>query len=397
MATSLYHDTDQQPAERQKGGTRRGLAIRLVVVALLLGLLGGGLWYFNEFRKQAIADFFAGNVPPPTAVAAVPAATGPMPQYLASIGTVAAIRQVGVAPEVAGQVVKILFEPGAQVEAGQVLLQLNDAPERADLASYQAQARLAEANLARTRSLATRDFSTQATLDQNQALLDQARANIARTEALIAQKQVRAPFGGRLGIRQVELGQYVGPGTEIVSLTDLDTLYLNFTVAEQARGQVELGQSVQLTTDAYPDRSFEAKLTTIEPQVDPGTRAIKLQATLDNPDQLLLPGMFANTRIVLPPRPEVVTVPETAVSHTLYGDSVFVVQPAGDKDGQPQHKAVQTFVRAGEVMDGRIAIIEGLQPGDLVVASGVLKLQDDAPVRLVTDTALQIPAEPPVQ
>jgi multidrug efflux system membrane fusion protein len=397
MATTYYDEAH----ERQKAGpraTRRGLAIRLVVITLLLGLLGFGLWYFNEMRRQGTAAFFAGNVPPPTPVAAVPAQSGPLPQFLGGIGTVMAIRQVDVSPEVEGRVVEILFEPGAAVSQGQPLVQLNDAPEQADLASFRAQVALAEANVQRTQRLARSDFATQATLDQNQALLEQARAGIARSEALIAQKLIKAPFAGQLGIRQVELGQHVEPETELVTLTDLDRLYVNFTVPEQARAAVRTGQPVEITVDAYPGRTFEARLTTIEPQVDPATRTIKLQATMANPGRLLLPGMFANARIVLPPQPDVVTVPETAVTHTLYGDSVFVVRQEGaDKDGKPVQKAVQTFVRTGEVVNGRVAILEGVAAGDLIVESGQLKLQSGAPVRVVAESALKVPAQPPVE
>jgi multidrug efflux system membrane fusion protein len=397
MATTYYDEAH----ERQKAGpraTRRGLAIRLVVITLLLGLLGFGLWYFNEMRRQGTAAFFAGNVPPPTPVAAVPAQSGPLPQFLGGIGTVMAIRQVDVSPEVEGRVVEILFEPGAAVSQGQPLVQLNDAPEQADLASFRAQVALAEANVQRTQRLARSDFATQATLDQNQALLEQARAGIARSEALIAQKLIKAPFAGQLGIRQVELGQHVEPETELVTLTDLDRLYVNFTVPEQARAAVRTGQPVEITVDAYPGRTFEARLTTVEPQIDPATRTIKLQATMANPVGLLLPGMFANARIVLPPQPDVVTVPETAVTHTLYGDSVFVVRQEGaDKDGKPVQKAVQTFVRTGEVVNGRVAILEGVAAGDLIVESGQLKLQSGAPVRVVAESALKVPAQPPVE
>jgi multidrug efflux system membrane fusion protein len=152
-----------------------------------------------------------------------------------------------------------------------------------------------------------------------------------------------------------------------------------------------------VTADAFPGRTFDATLATIEPQVDPNTRAIKLQATLDNPEHLLLPGMFANARVVLPAKAGVVTVPETAVAHTLYGDSVFVVREEGSgQDGKPQTKAVQTFVHTGEAADGRVAVLDGLKPGDLVVSSGTLKLQNGAPVRVAADEALAKPAKPPV-
>lgn len=379
-------------------GTRRGLVLRLVLVVLLIALVGGGLWFFNEFKKQAIAEFFAGNVPPPTVVTAIGAESRPMPRALAGIGTLTAINQVRVTAETAGRVVEVMFEAGSEVRAGAALVQLNDAPELAELASYQAQAQLAEANLQRTRELATQEFSSKAALDQNQAQLEQARAEIKRVEAMIAQKMVRAPFDGRLGIREVEIGQYVSPGAELVTLTDLSRLYVDLTVAEQQRQLLTPGLPVEITTDAMPDRVFKGELTTIEPQVDPATRAIKVQATLDNPEELLLPGMFANARIILPDGPEVVMLPETAIAHTLYGESVFIVR-AGEAgmDGEPQQKVEQVFVRTGEAVDGQVAVLEGVAPGDLVVSAGQFKLQNEAPVRVTTDTALETPAALPNQ
>jgi multidrug efflux system membrane fusion protein len=398
MAATLYENARERPQGGARRGSRAGHIVRVLIVVVLVGVLGFGLWWFNNARRHGIADFFAHNVPPPAAVTAVPVEVGPLGQYLGGIGTVVAVRQVNVAPEVAGRVVGIGFEPGSVVKAGDPLVQINDEPERADLANYQAQQRLAEANLARTQTLATQSYATKATLDQNAALLDEAKAWIVRTQAVIAQKQIKAPFAGQLGMRQVNLGQYVSVGTALVTLTDLDKLYVNFTVPEQARGRVQVGQTVEVTADAFPGRTFTATLTTIEPQVDPNTRAIKLQATLDNPEHHLLPGMFANARVVLPAKPEVVTVPETAVAHTLYGDSVFVVREEGQgQDGKPQTKAVQTFVHTGEVADGRVAILDGLKPGDLVVSSGNLKLQNGSPVRVAADEALAKPARPPVE
>lgn len=393
MAATTYEDVNKPSRDTGRRPTRVGLIVRLLVVALIVAGLGYGLWFFNTMRNQGIAAFFASNVPPPTTVAAAPAAVGPLPQYLAGIGSTAAIRQVNISPEIEGRVVDILFEPGAVAKRGDPLVQLNDAPERADLANYQAQLKLAEANLRRTQRLANRDFATQATLDQNTAMLEQARAGIAKTEAMIAQKLVLAPFDGELGIREVEFGQHVEPGTNLVTLTDIDRLYVNFTVPEQTRASISVGQTVEVAVDAYPGQSFEARLTTLEPQIDPGTRTIRLQAKMDNSDRRLLPGMFANARIVLPPQPEVVTVAETAVARTLYGDSVFVVREEGtDGEGKPVQKAVQTFVRTGEVGDGRIAILDGVRPGELVVSSGALKLQSGMPVRVTDGEPLPVTA-----
>lgn len=377
--------------------TRTRLVVGLVLMLLLLGLLGGGLWGFNHMREQGIAAYFAGMVPPPTPVSAVKAEQGPMARWLEGIGTLAAVHQVMVSAEVEGRVTAISFEPGAEVKQGQLLVQLNDAPERAQIATYEAQQRLAQSNLERANTLVKRDFGTRASVDQYQAELDQAEAGILQSEAIVAQKQIEAPFAGKLGIRQVELGQHVSPGTTLVTLTALDDLYVNFTLPEQTQGQLTLGAPVEIRVDAWPGRVFQARLTTVEPQVDPATRTIRLQATLPNPDGLLVPGMFANARLVLPPTPDVVTVPETAVTQTLYGDSVFVVKEEPGPDGKPVQKAVQTFVKTGPVHDGRIAILEGVAAGDQVVASGQLKLQSGAPVQITANSALTLPAQPPVQ
>jgi membrane fusion protein, multidrug efflux system len=233
MATTMLEGRSElrpERAERRSAPTRRRTVAWFAAVALLLALVGGGLYGFDRFRQQAIADFFASQTPPPTPVAAAPAEAGPMPRYLDGIGTLTAVREVMIAPEVAGRVVGIRFDAGASVQRGDPLVQLNDAPERAERASFEARERLAQANLERTSRLIRRDFATQATLDENQALLEEARAGIAQMQAIIDQKLIKAPFDGELGIRRVELGQYVGPGTTLVTLTDLDRLYANFTL-----------------------------------------------------------------------------------------------------------------------------------------------------------------------
>src|SRR5262249_36764969 len=287
----------------------------------------------------------------------------------------------------------VFFEAGSTVRGGDPLVQLNDAPDQADLLDFRSQAKLASLNLERSKQLMGKHFTPQATVDENQSLLERANANIAKTQAVIAQKLTHAPFDGVLGIRQVEAGQYVNPGGAVVTLTDLANLYVNFTLPEQSRAQIGVDQTVQVAVDAYPDRSFEAKITAIEPQVSADTRTIKAQATMSNPHHLLLPAMFANGRVVLPPEQNIVTVPQTAIDYTLYGDSVFVLTPngAGD-DGKPILKATRTFVRTGERFANRVAILEGLKPGDLVAASGQLKLINGASVTVTASEALTPPA-----
>lgn len=366
-----------------------------IIVGTLLGLLVGGLVWFNYFRGQMIKQFFANNKPPPTLVSVAEAKSEVVPNLLTAVGGLAAVHQVDVTADVNGRVTEIKFEPGTHVEAGMPLVQLFDAPEQGDLANYKAQATVAQLSLDRAKQLAARQFGPQATVDQAQAAYDQAQAGIAKTEALISQKLVRAPFSGELGVRKVEVGQYLTAGTPIVSLTDLSELWANFTVTEKDSGSLKVGQTVRLKVDAYPGRIFEGKITTIEPQIAADTRNIRVQATIANPEKILKPGMFVTTTVVLPDKPAVVTVPETAVDYTLYGDSVFVITEKKEADGKTSLSAVRTFVQTGNRVDGRAEIIKGLKPGDKVVAVGQLKLQSGAAVAISTDPAPQIPAQPP--
>src|SRR4029077_12938132 len=211
----------------------------------------------------------------------------------------------------------------------------------------------------------------------------------------IAQKQVRAPFDGELGVRMVEVGQFLNAGTTIVSLTDLSGLYANFTVTEKGSAQLKVGQVVRIAVDAYPGRSFEGKITTIEPQIATDTRNIRVQATIANPDRILKPGMFTTTTVVLPDKPAVVTVPETAVDYTLYGDSVYLITEKKADDGKSSLTVTRTFVQTGNRISGRAEILKGLKPGDRVVAVGQNKLQPGAAVAISTDPVPPIPAQPP--
>ena len=366
-----------------------------IIVGLLLGVVVGGLVWFNYFRAKMIAQFFANNKPPPTSVSIAVAKTEVVPNLLTAVGGLAAVHQVNVTSDVSGRITDILFKPGAHVKADAPLVQLFDGPEQGDLASFKAQAVGAQAALDRAKQLASRQFGPQSTVDATQATYDQAMAGIAKTEALISQKLVRAPFEGELGVRMVEVGQFLNAGTTIVSLTDLSELYANFTVTEKDSGELKVGQVVRITVDAYPGRTFQGKITTIEPQIMADTRNIKVQATIANPDHILKPGMFATTTVVLPDKPPVTTVPETAVDYTLYGDSVFLLTEKKEADGKTSLTAVRTFVQAGNRIDGRAEIVKGLKEGDRVVAVGQLKLQSGAAVAISTDPPPPIPANPP--
>ena len=375
-----------------KRSARSGLWF--VVVAALLAVLVGLLVWFNYFKGQMIKGFIDANKSKLVSVSVAEAKSEVVPNLLTAVGELAAVHQVNVTADVNARVTEIKFEPGTHVKAGTPLVQLFDAPEQGDLANFKAQATVAQLSLDRATQLASRQFGPQATVDQAQAAFDQAQAGIAKTEALISQKLVRAPFDGDLGVRKVELGQFLTAGTPIVSLTDLSELWANFTVTEKDSAQLKVGQVVRLKVDAYPGRVFEGKVTTIEPQIASDTRNIRVQATISNPEKILKPGMFVTTTVVLPDKPPVTTVPETAVDYTLYGDAVFLINEKTE-DGKTSFSVERTFVQAGDRVGGRAEILKGVKPGDKVVAVGQLKLQSGAAVSISPDPAPAIPAQPP--
>jgi multidrug efflux system membrane fusion protein len=366
-----------------------------IIVGLVLALLVGGLVWFNSFRGKMIAQFFANNRPPPAPVTAVEAKSEVIPNLLTAVGDLAAVHQVNVTSDVSGRIIDIMFTAGATVKAGSPLVQLFDAPDQGDLASFKAQAIGAQLALDRAKQLASRQFGPQSTADAAQATYDQANAGIAKTEAIISQKLVRAPFDGELGVRHVEVGQYLTAGTQIVSLTDLSVLYANFTVTEKDSAALKVGQTVRVLVDAYRGRNFEGKINAIEPQIATDTRNIRVQATIENPDHILKPGMFTTTTVVLPDKPAVVTVPETAVDYTLYGDAVFVITEKKADDGKTSLVVVRTFVVTGNRVNGRVEILSGVKPGDRVVSVGQIKLQSGAAVSISADPSPPIPANPP--
>ena len=391
--------TESNLSGRPIGDKSHGRPVRMVrwfiIVGSLLALLVGALVGFNAFRSHMIAQFFANNKPPPASVTIAEARSEVIPNLLTAVGDLAAVHQVNVTSDVSGRITDIMFTPGDQVKAGSPLVQLFDGPEQGDLASFKAQATGAQLALDRAKQLASRQFGPQSTVDAAQATFDQANAGIAKTEAIISQKLVRAPFDGELGVRHVEVGQFLTAGAQIVTLTDLSMLYANFTVPEKGSAALEVGQTVRIAVDAYPGRTFEGKITTIEPQISTDTRNIRVQATIANPDHILKPGMFATTTVVLPDKPPVVTVPETAVDYTLYGDSVFLIKEKKEDDGKTSLTAVRTFVQTGNRVGGRAEILQGVKAGDRVVAVGQLKLQSGAAVAISTDPMPPIPAKPP--
>jgi membrane fusion protein (multidrug efflux system) len=372
---------------------------RFVVAAvfLLVVAICGGLVWFNFFRDKMIGEFFAGMQPPPQTISATEVAAKTWTPGIVAIGTTRAVNGVELAVQVGGLVEEIRFKANDHVKTGQVLVQLDDDVLRADLADAQASIAVNQATLDRSQQLRQRGYDSQASYDQAVAAVGAARSKMARTEAIINQKAVKAPFAGVIGIPRIDPGQYLEPGTVVATLQDLDAMRVDFTVPEQFLDDIKPGQTVRfgLTENDLP---YVGKITGIDPRVDPQTRLVAVQALLDNnKDNPLLPGRFMQVRIELPAEPNVVTVPQTAVITSLYGDYVFTVEK-DDKVQPPREVARQVFVKVGRRDRGQIEIASGLQPGQTVVISGQNKLQGGSTVKIDNSANLnQIAAGEPVR
>jgi len=300
---------------------------------------------------------------------------------LTAVGSVTAVQGVELRAELAGTVREINFQSGGTAAKGQVLLRLDTSTEDAQLRSAEAQAELARLNLARANDLRAQGVISQSDFDAAVASSHDTAGQVEAIQATIAKKTIRAPFSGRLGIRSVNLGQYVHDGDAIVSLHSLDPVYVDFTFPEQQLSQIQRAMAVRVETDATPGRVFTGKVTALNPEINVSTRTIKVQATVPNGDDVLRPGMFARVQLVLPESQPLLVIPATAVLHAPYGDSVFVVDDVKDeKSGKTVKQAQMTTVRLGETRGDFIAVTGGLKPGQLVATSGVFKLRNGSPV-----------------
>jgi membrane fusion protein (multidrug efflux system) len=325
--------------------------------------------------------------PPAEAVTSAPVQVSEWQPSHPATGSVVAVHGVTLGAELPGTVREVAFDSGAWVKQGAVLVRLDTSSEEAALVGARADATLARLALERARSLRQSDVNSQADLDGAEARAAQAGAAVAGLEASIAKKTIRAPFAGRIAIRQVEVGQVVTPGTPVASLQSVDPTYVDFWLPQQALASVQVGQQVRLTTDTYPGSTWEGKLTTINPEIDAATRNVRLRATLPNADGRLKPGMFANVEVISAERQPVLLVPATAAVYAPYGDSVFVLEPLAEAGKPPRTVARQRFVRLGERRGDLVAVVSGLKGGEAVVSSGAFKLRNGAVVEVHPDTA----------
>jgi len=399
---------------------------RFLIAAVIVGLFLAGVGYFNlVFKPKMIGEFMAKQVPPPVTVTTETAKTESWIERIYAIGTLVAIEGVDVAPQVAGIVTDYFFESGQDVDKGAKLVKLDTSVEEAELADNKATLTQTKLDFDRQTDLVRKGAVSQAVLDQSIAKRDSALAEVQRIEAVIAQKNISAPFAGRLGLRYVEKGQYVPAGQRLVWLQSLDPIWVDFPVPEAVVGKFGIGSKLELKADAFPDRTFKGDVGAFDARLNQDSRTLMVRATVPNPDRSLMPGMFANVAVLAGGAKEVVTVPRTAVTYGLYGDSVWVVKPgapepaatstptaatepvasavaadtppAGAAPAEPKLTVERRFVRVGSAQGDRVAIVEGVKAGEEVVTSGQLKLQPGATIKIDNSGALKPPAELPKQ
>lgn len=367
---------------------RRPMLYMLAATALFFGALFG----WKAFIGAQIQASMASMRPPPVTVSATTATTESWTPTIAAVGSLRASRGVDVTAQVAGQIISLDFESGDVVAAGELLARQYAADEEAQLAGLTADRRLAEINLRRAHELAEQKLIAAFDVDTRETDLERARATEEELRLKIRQKSIRAPFAGRLGIRRVDLGQYINPGDPIVRLEALDQILVDFPVPQQQLGRLRLGQPVSVAVDAWPEQRFRGRILAIEPQVERDTRNIRVRAQMDNPDGKLVPGMFARIDIELPALTQVVTLPHAAVTHSPYGDSVFVVTEQAGEDGQRGLVVADTLVVTGDTRGDQIAITSGLEAGALVVTAGQQKLRNGAQV--IIDNSVPVSNDP---
>jgi membrane fusion protein (multidrug efflux system) len=349
------------------------LIVAVIIVLVVFAALAGVKTM--QIRKMIAAG--QAFVPPPEAVSSVVAREEPWQGTLAAIGNVAAVQGVNVTPELPGMVREIAFESGAVVAQGDLLVRLDTSSEEAELRAIEAQVELARLNAERARKLRADSTVSQADLDLAEATLKQTQASADTIQAAIAKKTIRAPFGGRLGIRVVNLGEYLDTGKPIVSLQSLTPIHVDFSLPQQELSRLKTGLRVHLRTDAYPNQKFEGTLTAINPDLDETTRSVRLQAMFDNAEQLLRPGMFARIEVLLPEEQRMLVIPATAVLSAPFGDSVFVIEEkAAGTNNAPGLVVRQQFIRTGGSRGDFVSVETGLKAGEKVVGAGVFKLRN---------------------
>lgn len=361
---------------------------RFLLAALILVVIFGGTfaWYGMRvsFKKRFMAQFQA----PAVAVSTTTAAEKTWNPTLKAVGTLIAVNSINVNSEVNGQVMRIFFQSGYFVKKGDPLLQLNDAVDQQTLKNNIAQLNLDAVNYKRQVKLYKTRSTAKSAVDEAQANMLKSQAQVTTAQVMLDKKKIKAPFSGKLGIRQVNIGQYVKPGEALVPLQSLNPLYVDFTLPEQDLRLLHNGQKVTLRTDAYAKEIFAGKILAINSEINVVTRSISVRAVIPNDPARLYPGLFADVSVILPQKEKVITVPQTAVTYSLHGDSIYVVTTRKDKKGKTNRVAIQNFVTVGAHKGGVVAIKKGIKAGDVIVTSGQLKLHSGT--RVIINNAIKL-------
>jgi membrane fusion protein (multidrug efflux system) len=371
-----------KPVERQPSLKRR-----LIIMLLLVGILLGGLVAFNQFKANAIKSYMASQTEPAQTVTATVAEVTAWSPALEEIASLRAVRGVDLGFEVSGIVKGRHFKSGEMVHAGQLLVELNDESEKAQVAVLAASVKLARITLERDQAQLAAKAISQAQVDNDRADLDSKLAQLQQQKALLQKKSLVAPFEGRAGITTVNPGQYLNPGDKVVTLQQIVPILVDFHVPQQWVADIKVGEALEFTTDAWPGKAFKGVVSALNPLVDGNTRNLAVEARLDNPGQALLPGMFGRVRVTHGTAKNLVTLPQTAITYNPYGSSVFVLKapPAGKTLPQGATLvAAQVFVTLGGNRGDQVAVLSGVNVGDTVVTSGGLKLKNGTPVVVTT-------------
>ncbi len=364
---------------------------RMVIMLVAVAVVFGGLYGFQMFKAAMIKKFMSTMMSPPQTVSAAKAESSEWQPSIEAVGSLRAVKGADLSLEVSGVVDSISFNSGDDVAQGALLLKLRADDDVAKLESLQATAELNQITYDRDQKQFKIQAVSQATLDTDAANLKNAKAQVAQQQAVLDKKTLRAPFAGHLGIRAVDLGQYLSAGTVIVTLQALDPIFVDFYVPQQSVDQVRLGQSVAVKVDAFKGQTFDGEIAAINPKVDASNRNVQIRATLKNADHRLIPGMYATIDIVTGKPQNYITLPQTAITYNPYGDTVYIVDNKGnDAEGKPQYVARQSFVTTGATRGDQVAVLKGINEGDMIVTAGQLKLHNGTTVLIdnsITPTA----------
>lgn len=368
---------------------------RMIIMLAAAIVVFGGVLGFLIFRGIMIQKYIASMGQPPQTVTTVVAKYQEWEPTLDAVGSLKALKGTDITPQLAGIVAEIPFESDSEVKEGDLLVKLANEDDVAKLKALQADADLARLNYDRSKELVKSRAVSQAQLDTATATLKSALAQVAAQQALVDKKEIRAPFDGRVGIRLVDIGQYLTAGQKITTLQALDPIYVDFTLSQSNVSKISVGQAVAIRTDAYPGQTFTGKVVALDPKLDTATRNIAVRAELANPDRKLLPGMFASVKIITGAEEKKLTLPETAITYNPYGETVFLVEKGKpDADGKTPLVARQKFVVTGTTRGDEVAITKGISEGDTVVASGQLKLKNGTPLTINNSQSLPVEAAP---